>query len=100
MSLSELQRQSLGRRSVRARIGLACAGLFLVTGGAFVAATYAVIDHSLGPAANQPDFRTDGVSTPGLQSREFERHAHGRPGGPVSTILSGSRPVPAGVLPP
>jgi signal transduction histidine kinase len=38
-------------RSVRARIGLASAGLFLVTGGAFVAATYALIDHSLGPAA-------------------------------------------------
>jgi signal transduction histidine kinase len=51
MALRELQRKFLGRRSVRARIGLASAGLFLVTGGAFVAATYALIDHSLGPAA-------------------------------------------------
>jgi signal transduction histidine kinase len=51
MSLSALQRKFLGRRSVRARIGLASAGLFLVTGGGFVAATYALIDHSLGPAA-------------------------------------------------
>jgi signal transduction histidine kinase len=32
---------------VRARIALACAGLFLVTGGAFVAATYTLVDHSL-----------------------------------------------------
>jgi signal transduction histidine kinase len=51
MSPSEFRRKVLGRRSVRARIGLACAGLFLVTGGAFVAATYALIDHSLSSAA-------------------------------------------------
>jgi signal transduction histidine kinase len=30
---------------------MACAGLFLVTGGAFVAATYTLVDHSLPPAA-------------------------------------------------
>ena len=51
MSLSELRRKILGRRSVRARIALACAGLFLVTGGAFVAATYTLVDHSLTSAA-------------------------------------------------
>ena len=39
----------VGRHSVRARTALACAGLFLVTGAAFVAATYTVVDHSLGP---------------------------------------------------
>jgi signal transduction histidine kinase len=37
----------LGRRSVRAEIALACAGLFLVTGAAFVAATYALVDRNL-----------------------------------------------------
>jgi signal transduction histidine kinase len=58
MSLRELQRKFLGRRSVRARIGLACAGLFLVTGGAFVAATYAIIDHSLGPSSSTPTIET------------------------------------------
>jgi signal transduction histidine kinase len=45
--LSELRHKIRGRRSVRARIALACAGLFLVTGGAFVAATYTLVDHSL-----------------------------------------------------
>jgi signal transduction histidine kinase len=56
--LTELQHKFLGRPSVRARIGLACAGLFLVTGGAFVAATYAAVDHSLGPSSpnNAPKF--------------------------------------------
>ncbi len=52
MPPSDLRRKILGRRSVRARIGLACAGLFLVTGGAFVAATYTLVDHSL-PSALQ-----------------------------------------------
>jgi signal transduction histidine kinase len=56
MSLSELRRKILGRRSVRARIALACAGLFLVTGGAFVAATYTLVDHSLpSTAVTTPD---------------------------------------------
>lgn len=54
MALTRLLHNTLGRRSVRARIALACAGLFLVTGAALVAATYAVVDHSLGaPAAEQ-----------------------------------------------
>jgi signal transduction histidine kinase len=53
MALTRLLHKSLGRRSVRARIALACAGLFLVTGAALVAATYALVDHSLGaPAAD------------------------------------------------
>ena len=47
MSVNTLRRKILGRRSVRARIALACAGLFLVTGGAFVAVTYTLVDHSL-----------------------------------------------------
>lgn len=44
-----LRRKILGRRSVRARIAFACAGLFLVTSSAFVAATYTLVDHSLRP---------------------------------------------------
>jgi signal transduction histidine kinase len=43
----ESRRRFFGRRSVRARIALACAGLFLVTGAAFVAATYALVDRNL-----------------------------------------------------
>ena len=71
MSLSELRRKILGRRSVRARIALACAGLFLVTGGAFVAATYTLVDHSLSSAAvtNQTKIRTK-HSPPSLQVRQ------------------------------
>jgi signal transduction histidine kinase len=49
MALARLRRVVLGPRSVRARIALACAGLFLVTGAAFVAATYAIVSHSFGP---------------------------------------------------
>ena len=41
----ETRRRFLGRRSVRARIAIACAGLFFVTGSAFVAATYTLADH-------------------------------------------------------
>jgi signal transduction histidine kinase len=52
MALTRLLHKTLGRRSVRARIALASSGLFLVTGAALVAATYALVDHSLGaPAA-------------------------------------------------
>jgi signal transduction histidine kinase len=51
MALTRILRKTIGRRSVRARIALACAGLFLVTGAALVAATYALVDHSLGAAA-------------------------------------------------
>ena len=54
--MSELRRKVLGRRSVRARIALACAGLFLVTGGAFVIATYTLVDRSLpATAVANPD---------------------------------------------
>jgi signal transduction histidine kinase len=42
----ESRRRFLGRRSVRARIAIACAGLFLVTGAAFVAVTYTLADQS------------------------------------------------------
>src|ERR1019366_5596490 len=56
MSPSQLRRRILGRRSVRARIALACAGLFLVTGGAFVAATYTLVVHRLpSTAVTNPD---------------------------------------------
>jgi signal transduction histidine kinase len=51
MTLTRLLQKAFGRRSVRARIALACAGLFLVTGAALVAATYALVDHSLGAPA-------------------------------------------------
>jgi signal transduction histidine kinase len=47
----ESRRRFLGRRSVRARIALACAGLFLVTGSAFVAVTYTLADHSFAAGA-------------------------------------------------
>ena len=50
MALTRLRPRIVARRSVRARIALACAALFLVTGAAFVAATYTLVDHSLGPA--------------------------------------------------
>jgi signal transduction histidine kinase len=51
VALTRLLHETFGRRSVRARIALACAGLFLVTGAALVAATYALVDHSLGAPA-------------------------------------------------
>ena len=56
MALARPRRRILGRRSVRARIALACAGLFLATGAMFVAATYVAVDHSLGPTAS-PDLK-------------------------------------------
>jgi signal transduction histidine kinase len=46
MPPNESRHKILGRRSVRARIALACAGLFLVTGSAFVAATYTLADQT------------------------------------------------------
>jgi signal transduction histidine kinase len=51
MSPIESRRRFLGRRSVRARIALACAGLFFVTGSVFVAATYALVDRNLTSSA-------------------------------------------------
>lgn len=47
MPPTEARRRFLGRRSVRARIALACAGLFFVTGSVFVAATFALVDRNL-----------------------------------------------------
>jgi signal transduction histidine kinase len=52
MALAGLRRKLLSRRSVRARIALACAGLFLVTGAVFVAATYLAVDHSFGTTSS------------------------------------------------
>ena len=49
MALARLRSKILGRRSVRARIALASAGLFLVIAAAFVASIYAVVDRSFGP---------------------------------------------------
>ena len=60
MPLIKLRHKTLRRRSVRARIALACAGLFLVTGGAFVAATYTVADHTFAAGS----VATDTNSTP------------------------------------
>jgi signal transduction histidine kinase len=62
------RRSFFGRRSVRARIALACAGLFLVTGSAFVAATYALVDRNLtstaatSPATNQTGANQTGAN--------------------------------------
>jgi signal transduction histidine kinase len=47
MPTTGVRARFLGRRSVRARIALACVALFLVTGGAFVGAVYTLVDHSL-----------------------------------------------------
>jgi signal transduction histidine kinase len=63
----ESRRRFLARRSVRARIALACAGLFLVTGSAFVAATYTLADRSFaaGSVARQAVAnQTDTKQTP------------------------------------
>ena len=49
MGPARLSRRIFARRSVRARIALACAGLFLIIAAAFVAALYTVVDRSFGP---------------------------------------------------
>jgi signal transduction histidine kinase len=67
MQVGTFRRKMLGRRSVRARIALACAGLFLVTGGAFVAATYTLVDHSLA---------TTGVPKPASVNKHFLQNCH------------------------
>ena len=69
MALTLLLHRTLGRRSVRARIALASAGLFLVTGAALVAATYAIVDHSLAHLSTHPDRRRHG------QARQNDRTA-------------------------
>jgi signal transduction histidine kinase len=48
VALARLRRRILARRSVRARIALASAGLFLVIAAAFTTAIYAVVDRSFG----------------------------------------------------
>ena len=53
--------------SVRARIAIACAGLFLVVGGALIGATYGLVDHIVSPRVT--------ASTPAA--------APGQPGQPV-----------------
>jgi signal transduction histidine kinase len=55
----EARRRFFGRRTVRARIAIACAGLFLVTGSAFVAATYALVDRNLTSTAATGQTGTD-----------------------------------------
>jgi len=49
MTLPRLRGKIFGRRSVRARIAVACAGLFLIIAAAFTAAIYTVVDRSFGP---------------------------------------------------
>jgi signal transduction histidine kinase len=71
MSFRNLRRKLLARRSVRARIGLACAGLFLVTGGAFVVATYALVSHGLGPTS--PSITTKAPTNAQLGTCKMER---------------------------
>jgi signal transduction histidine kinase len=71
MSPSEFRRKVLGRHSVRARIALACAGLFLVTGGAFVTATYTLVDHSVSSAAPTTQTKTP---PPGLADCKSAQH--------------------------
>ncbi len=63
MALARLRQRILARRSVRARIALACAGLFLVIGAAFVAAIYTVVDRSFGPTPPHASIPTGLVRT-------------------------------------
>jgi signal transduction histidine kinase len=72
MALTRLLHQTLGRRSVRTRIALACAGLFLVTGAALVAATYVLVDHSLGSpaAASQTRFERGSLLAQACQAEK------------------------------
>jgi signal transduction histidine kinase len=62
MALARLRRRILGRHSVRARIALAFAGLFLVTGAAFVAAIYTVVDRSFPAPAAKPGSAPSGLA--------------------------------------
>jgi signal transduction histidine kinase len=48
---SKAPRRRAGKHSVRARIALACGGLFLVVGGALIAGTYELIGHLSGQGA-------------------------------------------------
>ena len=62
MALARLRRRILGRHSVRARIALAFAALFLVTVAAFVAAIYTVVDHSFPAPATRPGSAPTGLA--------------------------------------
>jgi hypothetical protein len=53
MALARLRHKILSRQSVRTRIALASAGMFLVTVAGFVVAIYTVVAHSFpAPATN------------------------------------------------
>ncbi|HEX4704220.1 MAG TPA: HAMP domain-containing protein, partial [Pseudonocardiaceae bacterium] len=71
---------STRRRSVRVRIGLACAGLFLVTGAALITVTYGLLANGLAGssetiATKSPDplllqhCKTDPLSDPNLAQK-------------------------------
>jgi signal transduction histidine kinase len=59
------RRRLLGRRSVRARIAIACAGLFFVTGSAFVAVTYTLADQSFAAGSVARDAAASQTGTKG-----------------------------------
>jgi signal transduction histidine kinase len=81
MARTQLLHKAFGRRSVRARIALACAGLFLVAGAALVAGTYALVDHSLAA----PVVASQASSGRGsLLVQECEAEKAGRTEGPDS----------------
>jgi signal transduction histidine kinase len=63
MALARRRPKIMARRSVRARIALACAGLFLVIAGAFGAAIYTVVDRSFGPTPPPSSIPTGLVRT-------------------------------------
>ena len=63
MALARRRPRIIARRSVRARIALACAGLFLVIAGAFAAAIYTVVDRSFGPTPPPSSIPTGLVRT-------------------------------------
>ncbi len=63
MAFARLRSRILARRTVRARIALACAGLFLVIAAAFVAAIYIVVDRSFSPTPPPSSIATGLVRT-------------------------------------
>jgi signal transduction histidine kinase len=79
MSPIQSRRRFLGRRSVRARIALACAGLFFVTGGVFVAATFALVDRNLTSSAATAQTATDQTPDAALLAKICEKEKLGGP---------------------
>ena len=63
MALAQLRPRILARRTVRARIALACAGLFLVIAAAFGAAIYTVVERSFTPTPAPSSIPTGLVRT-------------------------------------